>query len=835
MPGQTTQIKDLTGLHESEVPVLRERYGSNIFVKEDSRNYRQLLLNMVSEPMFLMLLLACSLYFVLGEPKEGILMLIAMVFVAVISFYQEVKSSKALKALIQFTESKVTVIRDGLEKVIPTEELLPGDIMILEEGNRISADGVIVQQNDLTVDESVISGESLPVEKNETENHHLLFQGTIISSGKCYAKVTAIGNDTVLGKLGKSISIISSGKTPLQNQLNRFVKVMALFGIIAFVIIWVVNYLNNKEAIQSLLFALSLAMSIVPEEIPVAFSSFMALGAYHMAKLGIIARNPSTIENLGAVNIICLDKTGTITENKMEVKAIYDYENNLQEEPGPQLRGKNVLRLARLASEPVPFDAMEKGIVEACAMYIDVAGQRALKMIYEYPLSGQPPMMTHIYDYGGAGIVAGKGAPERILKVCKISDAEILRIRQKMEAMASRGFRVIGVCSATHTGVYPKEQDDFNWKFEGLLALYDPPKKGVREVLEQWYGAGIRVKLLTGDFAGTAKNIAGQVGIRNCEQTVTGDQVMLAPEAELRQLGQRTALFARMFPEAKLKLINALKAEGSVVAMTGDGVNDGPALKSAHIGIAMGKKGTEIAKTAADLILTDDHLDKITDAIEQGRKIYNNLKKAIRYIISIHIPIILTVTLPLLLGWKYANIFTPIHIVFLELIMGPTCSIFYEQEPAESNIMHTGPRKATPDIFSSSELFISIIQGIAITISILLLYYYFMTRDFTLEYTRAMVFITILLCNVFLTFANRSFERTIVETMHYKNRFVPLVLGISILFISGLLLVPLLQNLFHLTAIRPLHFICCLGISILSTMWFEIYKSVSGKSSNHRS
>src|SRR5665213_1051651 len=417
MAGETTQIKNLTGLYESEVEGLRNQYGRNIFITEESGDFRRLLLNMVTEPMFLMLLLACALYFILGEPKEGILMLVAMIFVAAISFYQEVKSSRALNALIQFTESKVTVIRDGHEKVIPTEELLPGDIMILEEGNRVNADGVVVQQNDLTVDESIISGESLPVEKNEKENHNLLFQGTIINSGKCFAKVTAIGNNTVLGKLGKSISIMPSGKTPLQNQLNRFLKFMALFGIIAFVIIWVVNYLNNSEPIQSLLFALSLAMSIVPEEIPVAYSSFMALGAYHMAKLGIIARNPSTIENLGAVNIICIDKTGTITENKMEVRTIYDYENNLLEELSPQLQGKNVLRWARLASESVPFDAMEKGIVEACEVYIDMSHEAALKMIYEYPLSGQPPMMTHVYDYGDTRIIAGKGAPEGILKV----------------------------------------------------------------------------------------------------------------------------------------------------------------------------------------------------------------------------------------------------------------------------------------------------------------------------------------------------------------------------------------------------------------------------------
>lgn len=835
MPGETIQIQNLTGLYESDVAGLRVQFGKNIFAEQDSGRLWRLLRDTVTEPMFLMLLLACSLYFILGEPKEGILMLVAMTFVTAISFYQTVKSSRALNALRQFTEPRVTVIRDRKEQIIPSEELLPGDIMILAEGSRVNADAVILQQNDLTVNESVISGESMPAEKNEGKGHNLLYQGTIINSGKCYSRVTAIGNNTVLGKLGKSISILQSGKTPLQKQLTRFVKLMAFVGLIAFIIIWIVNYLNSGEPVQSLLFALSLAMAIVPEEIPVAFSAFMAFGAYHMAKLGIIVRYPQTIENLGAVNVICIDKTGTITENKMEVKTIYGYANDLLEDLGPQSQNKGVLRFARLASETNPFDAMEKAIAEAYQSYVALSAEKELKMIYEYPLNGKPPMMTHVYEFDGKKIVAAKGAPERMLRVSKMDEVALKKILKVTEQMASSGFRVLGVCSAVHEGAYPAEQDDFNWEFEGLLALYDPPKKGISRVFKQWYEAGIQVKLLTGDFAETAINIAELVGIRTGEHYATGEQVMNATKEDLQQLIQRTTLFARMFPEAKLRVIDALKANGGVVAMTGDGVNDGPALKSAHIGIAMGEKGTEIAKEAADLVVTDDDLEKITNAIRQGRKIYSNLKKAIRYIISIHIPIILTVTVPLLSGWKFANIFGPIHIVFLELIMGPTCSIFYEQEPAEANIMLKNPRKLTPNIFSGVELSVSVVQGVVITLGLLALYYYFMISGYSIEYTRTIVFITLLMSNIALTFSNRSFEETVFKTTRYKNYFVPLVLGISIAFILLLLFAPPVRNVFQLTIIHGKHLVLCFGVSILCTVWFEFYKTVFGKPAHYLS
>ncbi|MBS1598882.1 MAG: cation-translocating P-type ATPase [Bacteroidetes bacterium] len=817
------------GLKKSDVPSLIKQFGKNIFKADNQRGYLRMIWDILTEPMFLMLFAACCLYFILGESSEGFLMLAAMFFVAAISLYQEVKSSRALSALKQYTEPKITVVRDGEEQIIFSEELLPGDVMILEEGNRIPADAEILQSNDLTVNESIITGESIPVEKNANKDFHQLLQGTTINSGMCYAKVTATGNRTMLGRLGKSIATINSSKTLLQQQIGRFVKIMAVFGISAFALIWLINYINSDDIVQSLLLGLTLAMSAVPEEIPVAFSSFMALGASHMAKLGIITRQPQTIENLGAVSVICLDKTGTITENKMQVKEIFDFRNNQFEEivDHGKPANTNVLQYARLASELDPFDAMEKAIVEAYQSQDASRANYDFSMIHEYPLEGVPPMMTHVYFSEGNQLVAAKGAPERILRVCNLDDFTKQKIEEMIKQMTSSGYRVLGVCSvANHVGDFPERQDDFNWEFEGLLALYDSPKKNVENVFRKWYDAGIDIKLITGDYAETAMNIATQAGINHNGKYITGAEVMQMSIEELQQTVKKISIYARMFPDAKLKIVDVLKTSGNIVAMTGDGVNDGPALKSAQIGIAMGDKGTEIAKEAADLIITDDDLDKITSAIQQGRKIYSNLKKAIRYIISIHIPIIFTASMPLLLGWKFPNIFTPIHIIFLELIMGPTCSIFYEREPVENNIMRKQPRSRTQNIFSWNELLVSIIQGLIIMLGILGLYYYFMQKDYPIKYIRTIVFTTLILSNIFLTLINRSFEETFNKTIRYKNSLAGYVLLISVIFLSSIYFIKPLQTIFELTSISFLHYFICIVTSIICTAWFELYKGL---------
>ncbi len=820
-------MQSITGLSATAIAGLQQQFGKNSFREEGRSNLLYMIGGMIKEPMFIILLAACLLYFILGEAREGFMMLLALVFVAAISVYQEIKSSRALAALKQYTDPKTTVVREGMELVILSEELVPGDIIILEEGNRVPADAIIVRSNDLSLNESVITGEALPAEKDASAGNNLVYQGSTVNSGKCYARVTSTGNNTVLGKLGKSIESVASSKTLLQQQINRFVKTMAFFGLAAFVLIWLVNYLHTHHMVQSLLLGLTLIMSAIPEEIPVALSSFMALGAYRMAKLGIITRQPQVIENLGAVSVICLDKTGTITENRMQVRLIYDFTTGRMEEVTgtTPIQNTRVLYYARLASETAPFDMMEKAIVDAYESSAGSIERNNLHMVHEYRLDGQPPMMTHVYELNHSRVIAAKGAPERILQICHPGEAVLKTIRGIVLEMGSRGYRVLGVCSVSnHHGPYPADQDDFNWQPEGLVALYDPPKKNTAGVFAQWKAAGIQIKMMTGDYAATALEIAAQAGMGAHENYLTGSQVVLLSPEQLQLSVKNTTVFARMFPEAKQKVIEALRANGDIVAMTGDGVNDGPALKSSNVGIAMGDKGTGIAKEAADLILSDDNLQRITDAIKHGRAIYENLKKAVRYIISIHIPIILTASLPLLAGWKYPNIFTPVHIIFLELIMGPTCSIFFEREPVEDTIMKRKPRQTAHSMFSGEELLISIVQGLVIATGILLLYYCFMYYRFSIEYTRTMVFTTLLLCNVWLTFVNRSFEATIATTSRYKNSLVPFVLTASAVFFGVALFVPPVQRLFGLTSISVPHFLLCMGVSIAAVLWFEVYK-----------
>jgi P-type Ca2+ transporter type 2C len=828
MSGKVTEPVSAKGLSPEEVATLRNQYGPNVFHTTARRRPEHIIWDIVKEPMFVLLVISCSLYFILGETGEGIMMLVAMTLVASISLYQEIKSTRAVEALKQFTEPEVKVIRDGKETIVPAAELVPGDIMLLEEGMNIPADAIILQENDFTVNESIVTGESLPVDKHETEGNNKLYQGSTINSGKCAAQVTTTGNNTELGKLGKAVGSYQPPKTLLQVQLNKFVRRLAVFGFIAFFIILFANYIHHHQWATSLLFALTLAMSVIPEEIPVAFSSFMALGAYKMSKLGIISRQPQIIENLGAVNVICLDKTGTITENQMKAKAIYDYENDELTDlrDNMQLKNESVLRYAVLASESNPFDAMEKAIWEAYHAHTHDKLYQQLKMIYEYPLQGQPPMMTHVYEYGNTKIVAAKGAAEKIIEVCRLNDTDKTKITAHIRSLASKGYRVIGVAGTVYSEqVLPPAHDDFNWRFEGLIALYDPPKPNIEEVIKQFYNAGLEVKLITGDYPETAMNIAGRAGILNHLKCVTGNQVMNMKEDELKKAVGNTNIFARMFPGAKTKVIDALKANGETVAMTGDGVNDGPALKSAHVGIALGKKGTEIAREAADLILTDDKLENVVTAISEGRKIFSNLKKAVRYIISIHIPIILTASLPVISGWAYPNIFTPIHVIFLELIMGPTCSIFFEREPVEESMLLQGPRDRNSGLFTGEELLISIVQGLIIATVVLILYYYFMNSKAPIEETRTIVFTTLILSNVFLTFTNRSVTKTIYYTSRYKNNLVPFIIIVSAAFLAFIHLVPAVRNLFQLAPVSSAQFWLCFGAAFAGVMWFEVYKT----------
>lgn len=816
----------LKGLNEKEVLLLRKKYGKNIFHINQQKRFLKIVWGIVKEPMFLLLLATSILYLVLHQPTEFFMMVAALFFVAAISLFQEIKSSNALAALQQLTEPKVKVVRDERITEINVEDLVPGDIILLEEGEKVPADADVLESNDLSLNESILTGESFPVDKSSSANNNKIFQGTVVNSGKCTARVIAIGGETELGKIGKLIITYAETKTELQKQVDGFVKRLALFGIIAFFVICIVVYLRTYDFAQSLLDGLTMAMSAIPEEIPVAFSSFMALGAYYMSRLGIISRQPQIIENLGVVNIICLDKTGTITENKMKVEMVYDYaSDSLINKPSPSDHSSKVLYYGVLASEKNPFDAMEQAIIKAYqTVYSSLPG---LDMIKEYPLAGRPPMMTHIYDRNNEIIVAAKGGVERIVAVCKLTAAVSDKITGYARQMALKGYRVLGVSNAVFNGnEFPSSQDDFNWQFAGLIALYDPPKDNIKTIFSQFYEAGINIKLLTGDFPETAITIANETGLINDGRVIAGEEVMKMPKDELKTLAKENNIFARMYPEAKLKIIKTLMEDGNTVAMTGDGVNDGPALKAADIGIALGKKGTEVARQAADLIITDDNLEKVSNAIMQGRKIFSNLKKAIRYIISIHIPIILTVSMPVLLNWKYPLVFTPIHVIFLELIMGPTCSIFFEREPVEQTIMKEPPRKKQTGLFTNKEFLLSIIQGLFITAGVLFLYYQFMGEGNPSK-IRSIVFTTLVLSNIFLTFANRSSSETFFKTIRYKNNLALPVFIVSILFLVIIHVVPSVRSLFRMSIISFNEFVLCLVTSFTSVVWFELYKRFS--------
>ncbi|MBL7770770.1 MAG: cation-translocating P-type ATPase [Flavipsychrobacter sp.] len=826
-----------SGLNPEEVTAAREKFGLNELEKDGVSPIRRAIRDLFREPMFLLLLAASILYFISGQTGEGIFMLVAIVLVSTISLYQDARSRHALDALKKLTEPLTQVIRDGQHQNIPSSELVPGDIFIVEEGNLIPADGIILQANDCSVNESILTGESFTVTKSVSDSDELndeLYQGTLVTGGLAIARVTATGKRTRMGQIGKQLVSIKEEPTPLQAQIASFVKKMALAGLFVFVIVWLIHYLQTRVILDSLLKALTLAMSILPEEIPVAFTTFMALGAWRLLQKGIIVKQTTTVEALGSASVICTDKTGTLTENRMSLAGLYSWENRSFHEPGaaPSPAIRDLIRVAMFASEPIPFDPMEKALHEAYIQDREQDERPVYQMEKEYPLGGKPPMMTHIFrSVNGQRIIAAKGAPEAILKVSNITTDQQADFLKAVETYAKKGFRVLGIAQGLmpeDARNYPETQQEITFRLLGLIAFYDPPKPGIKQVLETFYDAGISVKILTGDNALTTQSIAREIHFRGSDTVIEGSDLVKLSDAELKQKVEQYQLYARLFPEAKLRIIEALKANQEVVAMTGDGVNDGPALKAAHIGIAMGEQGSELAKKAASLVITDDDLGKMAEAVAMGRKIYTNLKKAIRYIISIHIPIILTVFIPLALGWAFPSIFTPVHVIFLELIMGPTCSIIYENEPMEAGTMQAKPRPFQSTFFSWRELSVSIVQGLIITIACLGIYQYAWRSGLDETATRTMVFLTLVTANIFLTLVNRSFRFTIFTTIRYNNRLIPLITGLTVLLTILLLLVPAFRDFFGFRHLDSNLYIYCILAGAISVLWMEPIKYLRG-------
>ncbi|MBK8711828.1 MAG: cation-translocating P-type ATPase [Niastella sp.] len=815
------------GLSNHEVITSRKKFGGNIITSRHQHTFWHSLKDAITEPMFILLVAAAIIYFVVGEYADAWFMSGAIILVSAISIYQDNRSRNALQSLKEFTQPYTSVIRNNQVQNILSKEIVVGDYVVVSEGHVVPADGKLKQYNDFTVNESILTGESLAVSK-DLDGNDALFSGTLAASGQAVFEVTAVGDFTKLAKLGISILEIKKEKTILQKQISSFVKWMAVVGAIIFLLIWGINFYQSNDILDSLLKGLTIAMSVLPEEIPVALATFMALGAWRLMKKGIIVKDVSTVETLGAATIICTDKTGTITENRMEIYQLYDIKADeiFTKENWKNETTQNLLQAAMWSSESVPFNPMEIAIHKAYVQNVLKDERPNFKMIHEYPLEGKPPMMTHVFeDDAGKRHIAVKGAPEAIVNASSLSAPEKEKVNEQLKLFAEKGLRVLGVGQIYFDGNnFPKSQQAFKNEFLGLIGFYDPPKENIASIFNQLYGAGIELKIITGDNPITTSAIAKQAHFRGYEKSITGDALVALTDPEFDQAVLDKKVFTRMYPEVKLRIIQSLKKQNEIVGMTGDGVNDGPALKAAHIGIAMGKRGSEIAKEASSIILTDDDFGKMVDAVAMGRKIYSNLKKAIQYIISIHIPIILTVALPLILGWLYPAIFTPVHVIFLELIMGPTCSIVYENEPLEKNAMLQPPRKISNTFFNLNELTISIIQGLAITAGTLFSYQYSVQLGWNEQTTCSMVFSTLIVANIFLTLVNRSFYYSVWQTFLYKNDLLRFIIFITIAILAMILYIPQFARFFKISPLNLSQIVIVIATAFISVAWFEIYK-----------
>jgi len=843
--------KNLKGLSNEEVQERLTKFGYNELPSSKPKSIIQTALEVVREPMFILLIICGTLYLILGDFQEAI-MLLGFVFVIMeITLYQERKTEKALEALKDLSSPRALVIRNGEEIRIAGREVVIDDIIALKEGDRVPADAVVLQSINITVEESLLTGESVPVRKADWDEKMqrvqpggddlpFVYSGTMITQGQGYAKVIATGSETELGKIGKALQNVQEEDTRLKKETGRIVKILLLTGIVLCLAIIILYGITRGDFIKGFLAGITFAMAMLPEEFPVVLTIFMALGAWRISKKNVLTRKIPAIETLGSATVLCTDKTGTITQNKMRVEKIFSNDSYFvtddKKDIGLPEKFHLLVEYGILASQDDPFDPMEKAIKELGIFKLSNTEHLHTdwSFIQQYPLSKQLLAMSHVWNSpdGNEYIIAAKGAPEAIMDLCHLSEEKKKSLSKIIESMASEGLRVLGAAkSKFNREELPAIQHDFEFEFLGFIGLSDPVRPSVKDAIKECHMAGIKVVMITGDYPVTAQNIGMQIGFENAENYITGADLEKLSDEELKNRIKDVNIFARVVPEQKLRIVNAFKANGEIVAMTGDGVNDAPALKSSHIGIAMGGRGTDVARESSALVLLDDDFSSIVSAVRLGRRIFDNLGKAMGYILSIHIPIAGMSLIPVLSG-SLPLIFWPIHIVFLELIIDPTCSVVFEAEAEEKNIMDRPPRGINDPLFSFKRILISVLQGISILAVIGAVYgigIYLGRND---SEVRTLTFTTLVIANVALILTNRSWTRTILEMLKTKNTALIGVL-ISVVFFMGLILyVPFLRNLFNFSILHLNDLLICLVAGVISIVWFEIFKLIARKRVN---
>lgn len=823
------------GLTSGEAKLRQLQYGRNELTSQKKESFFRKVLHIICEPMFLLLIIAAVIYFILGEPRDGAIMLIFVVGIISIDVIQEWKTDRTLNTLKDLSAPHITVIRDEKEQIIASTDLVPGDLMMIYEGVKIPADGVIIRCADLCVDESSLTGEAEGVWKISAGDTSIkddywrkdyCYAGTLVTQGTASIEVDKIGGNTEYGKIGLGIASVPKEDTPLQKQTGKLVQTCAGIAGILFVLVGIFTWFNipdhsfGDRLIESILSGVTLAMAMIPEEFPVILTVFLSMGAWRLAKKSSLVRKLPSVETLGAVSVLCVDKTGTITMNHMTVQKTWLAEGTAQ----------GLIETMGLGCETDAYDPMEVAMLSYCEQQgITKENLFHNNLVAEYAFTNELKMMGHVWRKDGQLVIAAKGSPERILTICELNDNKRKAAEKQIKDLSSEGLRVIAIATANvqDEAALPTSLTDCRLILLGLVGLADPPRESVKSDISICKQAGIRVVMITGDNGITASAIAKKIGISGSDHIITGDMLETMNDDELREAVKNVSIFSRVIPEHKMRIVKAFKENGEIVAMTGDGVNDAPALKYADIGIAMGKRGSEVSREAADLILLDDNFTTIIETVKDGRRIYDNIRKAVGYVFTIHIPIAFASLLAPFLGISPAALLLlPLHVVLLEVLIDPTCSVVLERQPAETDIMKRNPRNPKQKLLTGKLLAKSVLQGLVVFAASFGTYYATLANSpGKAPIARSMGLTIIMLANLFLVQVNSSDHdyafRSIMRLLKDK---VMWAVNIGTLVLLSIILYTPLAGFLKLASLSVRQLLIVLGLAAASVFWYELVK-----------
>jgi Ca2+-transporting ATPase len=780
--------------------------------------------------MLALLLAGGMIYLVLGDLAEALVLIVFASLSILITVIQENRTERVLEALRDLTSPRALVIRDGERVRIAGREVVRGDILVLSEGDRVAADAMVFDCHDLMADESLLTGESVPVHKQSSENalpgdirpggdgSPMVFSGSLVVRGSGLGEVRATGAASEIGKIGQTLSSLANEPPRLSRQVGRVVRIFAGIGGMISLLAVILYGLMRGNWLEGLLAGIALGMSMLPEEFPVVLTVFMAMGAWRISKARVLTRRAAAIETLGAATVLCTDKTGTLTENIMSIAEVV-LPDGTRAAPLDAKSGSLPAEFSApvhagvLASARNPFDPMEKAFIRLGKAQIgsaDLPAQDDGVLVREYGLRPDLLAVTQAWQFEGNGqdlVVASKGAPEAIAALCRLDEAQRTALKVEVDRMAVEGLRVLGVAEARTSQALPDDPHDFDFRFLGLVGLADRLRDSVPAAIAECRSAGIRVVMITGDYPATALAIAQSAGIETAG-VMTGTDIAGLNDDDLASRLREVSVFARIMPEQKLRIVEALKRDGEVVAMTGDGVNDAPSIKAAHIGIAMGGRGTDVAREASSMVLLDDDFSSIVGAVKLGRRIYDNLVKAMGFILAVHVPIAGLALLPLVMDLPV--IFGPMHIAFLEMIIDPVCSLVFEAEEDEKDLMERPPRAPDAPLFSWSLIGWSLAQGLVAFVLVAGLYLAAVDRGMPENEVRAAAFFATVFSIVGLIFVNRSFSSSIRRAIFRSNPMLFVVLAVVAILLAATLYWPFMSTLF---GFGPLH-----GDDILITL-----------------